>query len=178
MAIRELMTGITYDLFVLDEAHERSINTDVLMAILHKRLQLVASKRERPFKLIIMSATIESSKFMRYFNTDAVINIEGRSYNTDVFNLVEPVESYLEASFNTIMQIHYQEAEGDVLVFLTGEDEIVTLHKRFKKTASEYSLKLEIFMLYSALPHEFQHKIFEGKADSGARRIILATNIA
>lgn len=79
---------------------------------------------------------------MRYFNTDAVINIEGRSYNTDVFNLVEPVESYLEASFNTIMQIHYQEAEGDVLVFLTGEDEIVTLHKRLKKTASEYNLKL------------------------------------
>jgi HrpA-like RNA helicase len=95
MAIRELMTGTTYDLFVLDEAHERSINTDVLMAILHKRLQLVAAKKERPFKLIIMSATIESSKFMRYFNTDAVINIEGRSYNTDVFNLVEPVESYL-----------------------------------------------------------------------------------
>lgn len=95
MAIRELMTGLSYDLFVLDEAHERSINTDVLMAILHKRLQLVAIKRERPFKLIIMSATIEASKFMRYFNTDAVINIEGRSYNTDVFNLVEPVESYL-----------------------------------------------------------------------------------
>lgn len=114
------MTGLSYDLFILDEAHERSINTDVLMAILHKRLQNNTNKRA--FKLIIMSATIESSKFMRYFNTDAVINIEGRSYETEVFNLVEPVESYLEAVFNTILQIHYQEAQGDVLAFLTGED--------------------------------------------------------
>lgn len=100
------------------------------MAILHKRLQNNVNKRERAFKLIIMSATIESSKFMRYFNTDAVINIEGRSYETEVFNLVEPVESYLEAVFNTLLQIHYQEAQGDVLAFLTGEDEIVSLQRR------------------------------------------------
>jgi HrpA-like RNA helicase len=115
---------------------------------------------------------------MRYFNTDAVINIEGRSYDTEVFNLIEPVESYLETAFNSILQLHYKEAQGDVLVFLTGEDEIVTLHRRLQKTAAEYSLKLEVLMLYSALPHEYQHQIFEKKANSEARRIILATNIA
>jgi HrpA-like RNA helicase len=92
MAIRELMLGVNYDLFVLDEAHERSINTDVLMAILKKRLSFIAkNKNEKPFKMIIMSATIESSKFMRFFNTDAIINVEGRSYPTEVYNLLEPV---------------------------------------------------------------------------------------
>ena len=80
MAIRELMLGTYYDLFILDEAHERSINTDVLMAIL--KLKLQSQEKGRNFKLIIMSATIESSKFMRFFNSDALINIEGRSYPT------------------------------------------------------------------------------------------------
>jgi HrpA-like RNA helicase len=61
---------------------------------------------------------------------------------------------------------------------LTGEDEIVTLQRRLRKTATEYSLKLEVLMLYSALPHEYQHLIFEKKAGSETRRIILATNIA
>ena len=89
MAIRELMIGSNYDLFILDEAHERSINTDVLMSVL--KLKLKKQEKGRQFKLIIMSATIESSKFMRFFNTDALINIEGRSYPTDMLNLLEPI---------------------------------------------------------------------------------------
>jgi len=81
MAIRELMLGITYDLFILDEAHERSINTDVLLAIFKKTLDEFSKTKpnqkfhRKPFKLIIMSATIESSKFMKYFNTNAIINV-------------------------------------------------------------------------------------------------------
>jgi ATP-dependent RNA helicase DHX8/PRP22 len=63
-------------------------------------------------------------------------------------------------------------------VFLTGEDEIITLQKKLKKTATEFSLKIEILMLYSALPHEYQHLIFEKKGGSDTRRVILATNIA
>jgi len=55
-----------------------------------------------------MSATIEASKFMRFFNTDALIKIEGRSYPTEVFNVLEPLESYFDGSFNAILQIHYK----------------------------------------------------------------------
>jgi HrpA-like RNA helicase len=71
------MIGLHYDVFILDEAHERSINTDVLMAVLKKMLEqnLKAKKKERQFKLVIMSATIDSSKFMQFFNTDSLINI-------------------------------------------------------------------------------------------------------
>jgi HrpA-like RNA helicase len=90
------------------------------MAILKRKLSI--REKGRSFKLIIMSATIESSKFMRFFNTDALINIEGRSYPTEMYNVLEPVESYFDGAFNAALQIHYQEAEGDVLVFLTGED--------------------------------------------------------
>jgi HrpA-like RNA helicase len=70
------MIGVTYDLFILDEANERSINTDVLLAIFKKSLQDFSHQRKKkPFKLIIMSATIESSKFMNFFDTNAVINV-------------------------------------------------------------------------------------------------------
>ena len=80
------MMGVNYQVFILDEAHERSINTDVLMAVLKQRLQ---DKNSR-FRLVIMSATIDAAKFMSFFNTDALINIEGRTHPTQVFNLVEP----------------------------------------------------------------------------------------
>jgi len=72
------MIGRRYDVFIIDEAHERSINTDVLMAILKKMMQ---NKHNRQ-KIVIMSATIDSSKFMHFFNTDALINIKGRSFPT------------------------------------------------------------------------------------------------
>ena len=67
-----------FDVFVLDEAHERSINTDVLMAVLKK----IITETKLKIKIVIMSATIDSGKFMNFFNTDALINIEGRSYPT------------------------------------------------------------------------------------------------
>ena len=76
------------------------------------------------------------------------------------------------------MQIHEKEEKGDILVFLTGEEDILTLSKKINKTIFEFSLQsIEVLMLYSALPHEYQHKIFDAH-DFSVRRIILATNIA
>ena len=87
------MVGSKYDLFILDEAHERSINTDVLMSVLKQKInsQTNQNPKKRSFRLVIMSATIEASKFMRFFNTDAIIKIEGRSYPTEMFNVLEPI---------------------------------------------------------------------------------------
>jgi len=76
------------------------------MSVLKRKL--AAQQKHKTFKLIIMSATIEASKFMRFFNTDALIKIEGRSYPTEVFNVLEPLESYFDGSFNAILQIHYK----------------------------------------------------------------------
>jgi HrpA-like RNA helicase len=71
MAIRELMVQKHFDLFVLDEAHERSINSDVLIAVLKK----ILLETKQKIKIVVMSATIDSAKFMNFFNTDALINI-------------------------------------------------------------------------------------------------------
>lgn len=60
MAIRELMTGRMFDIFVLDEAHERSINTDVLMALLKAKMKVQGKNKNHKFKIVVMSATIES----------------------------------------------------------------------------------------------------------------------
>jgi HrpA-like RNA helicase len=97
MAIRELMAGRMFDVFVLDEAHERSINTDVLMALLRARMQAgrrvgrkVQSHRNRvsDFRLVVMSATIEPSKFMNFFDTGSVVRVEGRTYPTQIYSIL------------------------------------------------------------------------------------------
>lgn len=67
MAIREMMLRKRYDVFILDEAHERSVNTDVLLALLRRLLV-----RTNKLKLVVMSATMDVGKFMNFFNTDSV----------------------------------------------------------------------------------------------------------
>ena len=71
---------------VLDEVHERSVNTDVLMAILKK----VARERGESFKLVVMSATLDLDKFMNYFNATKVVKVEGRTHQIAIFNALQP----------------------------------------------------------------------------------------
>ena len=91
MAIRELMTGRSFDVFILDEAHERSINTDVLMALLRARNETCKKNGRSQYKLVIMSATIESIRFMEFFHSESIIRVEGRTYPTQVYNVLQPV---------------------------------------------------------------------------------------
>ena len=89
-----------------------------------KQMNLDKKKKNfkiKPFKIVIMSATIDTQKFCQFFDTDAVINVEGRSYPTHIYNVFDPVSDYVSATFNTILQIHDTEHEGDILAFLTGE---------------------------------------------------------
>lgn len=80
-----------------------------------------------------MSATIEVEKFMEFFNTTNIVRVKGRTFPTQIYNLLEPTPDYLESAFNSIFQIHCEEKEGDILVFLTGEEEILNLHKKICK---------------------------------------------
>lgn len=93
MAIREIMAGRHFDVYVIDEAHERSINTDVLMALLkdkikHNNTPSSNNKKMKKFKIVIMSATIESHKFMEFFETDSIIRIRGRTFPTQIYNVL------------------------------------------------------------------------------------------
>ncbi|KAI5958682.1 PRP22 [Candida pseudojiufengensis] len=164
-----------YSIIMLDEAHERTIATDVLFALLKK-----AAKANPNLKVIITSATLDSNKFSKYFNNCPIVKIPGRTFPVEILYTKEPEMDYLAAALDSVMQIHISEPPGDILVFLTGQDEIDTsceiLSERLK-ILGDSATELIILPVYSALPSEMQTKIFE-PTPPGSRKVILATNIA
>ncbi|KAF2719137.1 pre-mRNA-splicing factor ATP-dependent RNA helicase prp16 [Polychaeton citri CBS 116435] len=164
-----------YSVVMLDEAHERTITTDVLFGLLKKTI-----KRRPDLKLIVTSATLDAGKFSEYFLGCPILHIPGRMYPVDVLYSREPVSDYLDEALQTVMHIHLTEAPGDILLFLTGKEEIdqscETLFERMKALGPSVP-ELIILPIYGALPTEIASRIFE-PAPSGGRKVIIATNIA
>jgi ATP-dependent RNA helicase DHX8/PRP22 len=178
MLMREYLADTKLSRYVaimLDEAHERTIHTDVLFGLLKQLLQ------ERPdFKLIVTSATLDAEKFSKYFLNCPIFTIPGRTFPVEVLYCKEPEADYMEAALITIMQIHLSEPAGDILVFLTGQEEIDTCSEILftrMKALGELAPELIILPVYSALPSEMQSRIFE-PAPEGSRKVVIATNIA
>uniref|UniRef100_A0AAU3GUA7 RNA helicase n=1 Tax=Streptomyces sp. NBC_01401 TaxID=2903854 RepID=A0AAU3GUA7_9ACTN len=167
---RELLA---YDTIVIDEAHERSLNIDFLLGYLARLLP------KRPdLKVVITSATIDPDRFAKHFGAAPVVEVSGRTYPVEVRYrpLLEEEgddsdRDQITAICDAVDELDH-EANGDVLVFLSGEREIRDTADALNKRNLRHT---EVLPLYARLSHAEQHRVFQRHT---GRRIVLATNVA
>ncbi|XP_004504465.1 probable pre-mRNA-splicing factor ATP-dependent RNA helicase DEAH4 [Cicer arietinum] len=166
-----------YSVIILDEAHERSLNTDILMGLMKRLVKLRSSN----LKVLITSATLDGDKVSKFFRDCPVLNIPGKLYPVEVLYSKERPLNYLEAALKTALDIHVRQPEGDILIFMTGQDDIEKLVSKLEdkvRALDEGScMDAIIFPLHGSLPPELQVRVFSPPPPN-CRRIIVATNIA
>lgn len=176
-----------YSCIMIDEAHERTLNTDVMLGILKGLLQ-----RRKDLKLIITSATMNAKKFSKFFGNAPQFTIPGRTFPVEMNYTKHPVSDYVEAAVKQAVNIHMSTSiqSGDILIFMTGQEDVevttdsirerlLELHRKKGDLTSpgDYLEDIEIYPIYSALAPELQNRIFR-KLDTSKRKIVIATNIA
>ncbi|KAK8805865.1 hypothetical protein WA158_002521 [Blastocystis sp. Blastoise] len=181
-----------YSVVMIDEAHDRTIYTDILLAYL-KQLR----KKRPDLKIIISSATIKAKIFKRYFDIDdsipageenkvskedsIIVGIQQRQYDIDIFYSEEPVPNYVEAAANLCIRILNEEYKyGDILIFLPDiytVDECMHIIKEKYIPRSVRELKPLLIPIHSSITSEEQRALFKA-SPRGNRRVLVATSLA
>lgn len=180
MLIRELMLDdklSKYSTIIIDEAHERTVLTDLTLGFLK---QLIVSGRRKDLKVIVMSATLNADLFSKFFDHAPILYVEGRMYPVTKQYLSGSSEDIVDTMVRTIVQVNMSEQEGDFLCFLPGQEEIdncVTILNTLAPQLPKEAPMIVALPLYAALSPAQQIKIFE-KLGPRKRKVILATNIA
>lgn len=185
MLLREAMSDpnlTSYSAIVLDEAHERTLSTDILLGL----VKTVLEKRD-DLRVVIMSATLDAAKFQDYFNGAPLLSVSGRLFPVEVFYSKEPEDDYVEAAIRTAVEVYSKCPPGDILVFLTGEEEIEECCKKIEEEVRRFERRcgpVNVLPLYGSLPPDRQQRVFTPpppplfRGGPCGRKIICATNIA
>lgn len=175
-----------YDVIVIDEAHERTLNTDFLLGSMKKiqriRKARAAKGQGRELKIVIMSATLDPVKFTTFFDGCPALHVPGRTFDVSTSHTATPVDDFIEAAADSVFMIHSRKPSppGEMLVFMPGSDEIENLVALLRRRANDLppdASQIQVLPLYASLPPTAQAKIF-APLPPKTRRIVVATNIA
>ncbi|KAF5107610.1 hypothetical protein DV452_004922 [Geotrichum candidum] len=185
MLLRELMGSADleqYSTIILDEAHERTLLTDLLMGLLKRIMKRRnAEGSDNRLRLVVMSATLDAERFSKFFDNADILFVEGKMYPVQRYYLNEPVDDIVDSTIQAVCQVNQDEPSGDILAFLPGQDEIEKVAQRINDLAPELPKEAPLLValpLYASLASTAQQRAFEPLPGKNRRKVICATNIA